>query len=114
MTQAPQQWTSLCSADEVPAGEGRRFEPDGFPALAVFNVDGEFHVTDDLCTHGDASLADGWIEGEEVECPFHAGKFCLRTGEATAFPAEIPVQVYRCRVEDGTVQVLPPDPPTVE
>ena len=98
-------WLDICDTGDVFEGTGRRYQIEGLPPLAVFNVDGQFHVTDDTCSHGDASLADGWLDGDQVECPFHAGRFCVRTGEATAFPAEVPIKVYPCRVEDGRVRI---------
>lgn len=98
-----QPWTVICNAEDVFEGMGMRFERAGNPPLAVFNVDGSFYVTDDTCSHGNASLADGWLEGDEIECPFHQGRFCVRTGLATTFPAESPIQVYRSKVEEGRV-----------
>jgi nitrite reductase/ring-hydroxylating ferredoxin subunit len=100
-------WTDICHVDDVFEGSGRRYQVPGFPPLAVFNIGGAFHVTDDTCTHGDASLADGWVHGDEVECPFHSGRFRVSDGEATAFPCTIPLRVYRAKVEDGRVLVSP-------
>jgi ethylbenzene dioxygenase ferredoxin component len=102
-----QQWIDICPVDDVFEDCGRRYELQDLPPLAVFNVAGKFQVTDDTCTHGDASLADGWLSGTEVECPFHSGKFCLKTGKATAYPAEHRLRLYRTRVEAGRVQFDP-------
>ena len=63
------------------SGEAVRVDTD--PPIAVFNEDGEFFAIDDTCTHQDASLADGWLEGCAVECPLHASCFDLRTGRST-------------------------------
>lgn len=101
---AAQQWFDICHVDEVFEECGRRYELKGLPPLAVFNLGESFQVTDDTCTHGDASLADGWVKGTEVECPFHSGKFCLKTGKATAYPADQPLKMYPTRVEAGKVQ----------
>ncbi len=98
-------WTPLCDTGDVFEGMGVRREVPGYAPLAVFNVAGEFFVTDDTCSHGNASLADGWLDGDEVECPWHAGKFCVRTGEARAMPCDKPIRVYRAKVEDGKVWV---------
>jgi nitrite reductase/ring-hydroxylating ferredoxin subunit len=68
-----------------------------------FQLDSGFYVTDDTCTHGEASLSDGFVEGDEIECPWHSGKFCIKDGKATAFPAIEPIRVYRTRVVDGRV-----------
>jgi nitrite reductase/ring-hydroxylating ferredoxin subunit len=106
LTPAPgTSWTAICNTEDIFEGMGLRFERVDHPPLAVFNVAGSFHVTDDTCSHGNASLADGWLEGDEIECPFHQGRFCVRTGLATAFPAETPIRVYPSKVEEGQVWV---------
>jgi nitrite reductase/ring-hydroxylating ferredoxin subunit len=73
--------------------------------LAVFNVDGSFFVINDTCSHGDASLCDGEIEGGEVECPWHNAKFCIKTGKALTFPAVEPQKTYTTAVVDGMVSI---------
>ncbi|MCD9027983.1 non-heme iron oxygenase ferredoxin subunit [Luteimonas sp. BDR2-5] len=98
----------LCATDDVADGEIRRGElPDGHP-LAIYNIGGEFFVTDDICSHGEASLSeDGMLDGHEVECSWHFGKFDVRTGEATAMPCEIPLRVWPVRIENGRVCIDP-------
>ena len=73
--------------------------------LAVFNIDGEFYVTDDLCTHGPGSLSEGEIDGDVVECDFHNGSFNIRTGEVVAPPCMIPLKTYTARLNDGAVEI---------
>jgi 3-phenylpropionate/trans-cinnamate dioxygenase ferredoxin subunit len=76
------------------------------PPIAVFHTEeGELFALDDTCTHQDASLADGWVEGCEVECPLHASKFDLRTGAVDAPPAKRPVRAHRVEVRDDNVFV---------
>jgi nitrite reductase/ring-hydroxylating ferredoxin subunit len=78
------------------------------PPLAVFNLEGEFFAIDDTCTHGEASLSDGEVFGEDVVCPFHSGSFCIRTGEATGYPAVVPVRSYRTLVSgDDVIAEIP-------
>jgi nitrite reductase/ring-hydroxylating ferredoxin subunit len=96
-------WTRVCRTDEVDPGEAIRIELD--PPIAVFNVDGEHLVTADTCTHQEASLADGYIEGDTVECPAHFAQFCLRDGRVLGPPAPRPIRVYPVRIEDGEVLV---------
>ena len=81
-----------------------KVERDGLE-LAVFNVDGEFYVTDDQCTHGPGSLSEGYIDGDVVECNFHQGQFNVRTGEAVLAPCMVPVKTYRVVLEDGKVLI---------
>ena len=89
--------------DDIPLGEAVRVEAD--VPIAVFNVDGELYAIDDTCTHQDASLADGWLEGCNVECPLHAACFDLRTGMPSGPPAKMPVRTHEVVVEDGLVYV---------
>jgi len=93
--------------EDIPLGEAVRVEASaeyGAP-IAVFNVDGELLAIDDTCTHQDASLADGWLEGCTVECPLHAACFDLRTGMPSGLPAKMPVRTHEVVVEDGLVYV---------
>lgn len=101
----------ICRLEDVPVGGGLRI--DGPAPIAVFNVDGELYAIDDTCTHQDASLADGWLEGCFIECPLHASTFDLRTGAATGPPARRPVRTHRVSVADGMVYLHAQDPAPV-
>ena len=92
----------LCSTDDVAPGTALKVEIENL-SLAVFNVGGQFYVTDDLCTHGPGSLSEGYIEDDVVECNFHNGQFNIRTGEVVLPPCMIPMKTYRTTVEDGRV-----------
>jgi len=88
----------LCKADQVAAGTALRVEAAGL-TVAVFNVDGEFYVTDDACTHGPGSLSEGFIEEDVVECNFHNGQFNIKTGAIVSPPCSIPVKTYHTSVD---------------
>ena len=96
------QWTDVAS-------EGDLFEDAGIPVtvqgrdIALFFVKGAVYATDNLCTHGNAMLSDGYMEGHDIECPFHQGKFDVRSGCATAAPCTDPVKVWPVKVEGGRV-----------
>jgi nitrite reductase/ring-hydroxylating ferredoxin subunit len=94
----------LCNASELEVGAALRVERDDL-TLAVFNVEGEFFVTDDACTHGPGSLSEGYIEDDIVECNFHNGQFNIKTGEVVAPPCMVPVKTYKTVVENGKVFV---------
>lgn len=93
----------VCRLEDLPAGESVRL--DTTPPVAVFNADGELFAIDDTCSHQDASLSEGWLEGCQVECPLHAASFDLRTGRPTCLPARRPVRTHQVFVEDGVIQV---------
>lgn len=92
----------LCNADEIAPGTALKVEAGGL-TLAVFNVDGEYYVMDDLCSHGPGSLAEGYIDGHVVECNFHNGQFDIKTGAVMAPPCMIPMKSYKTTVENGRV-----------
>ena len=92
----------LCNISDVDVGGALKVEKDDL-ILAVFNIDGEFFVTDDACTHGPGSLSEGYIEDDVVECNFHNGQFNIKKGEVVAPHCMIPVKTYRTVVEDGKV-----------
>ncbi|MDQ1730174.1 MAG: 3-phenylpropionate/trans-cinnamate dioxygenase ferredoxin component [Pseudonocardiales bacterium] len=95
---------AVCPLVDLARGEARRLDVE--PPIAVFHTeDGELFAIDDTCTHQDASLADGWLEGCEVECPLHASKFDLRTGAVDAPPAKRPVRTHEVSVRDGVIFV---------
>jgi len=98
----------LCETAEVAEGKPVGVNPEGLPPLAVYQVGEEYFVTDNLCTHGNAMLSDGYQEGGIIECPFHGGSFDIRTGEPTAFPCQKAVTVYRVAVQDGHIAIEAP------
>lgn len=90
----------VCRGTDVPEGEAKRFVDPKFD-VAVYNINGKLYVTDDTCTHGPSSLADGFIEGETVECPFHHGAFHIPTGQPTKFPCTVALRTYTTQVING-------------
>ena len=94
----------LCAAADIAPGTAFKIEIDDL-AFAVFNVAGEFFVTDDLCTHGPGSLSEGYIDGDVVECNFHNGQFNIRTGEVVSPPCMVPVKTYPVTLIEGRVTI---------
>ena len=73
--------------------------------IALYIVDGEVYATDNICTHGHARLCDGFLEGHEIECPLHQGRFDVRTGAATGAPAEIALATWPARARREPVEL---------
>ena len=99
----------LCATADVAENAVVKVETNGL-CLAVFNLDGQFYVTDDLCTHGPGSLSEGYIEGDVIECDFHHGAFNIRTGEVVTPPCMIPLRTYAAHTVDGKVYIDPDQP----
>lgn len=81
-------------------------------AIAVFHDGGAYYALDDTCSHGQASLADGWIEDGEVECPLHSARFCLKSGEPQCMPATIAARTHKVEVREGGIWLHPGQEPT--
>jgi nitrite reductase/ring-hydroxylating ferredoxin subunit len=94
----------VCPTSEVPENSVKSFEV-GNNVIAVYNVGGTFYATDNECTHGAASLADGILEGDTIECALHFGAFNVKTGEAVQAPCFTPLRTYKVVVENGQVCV---------
>ncbi|MBT8445562.1 MAG: non-heme iron oxygenase ferredoxin subunit [Gammaproteobacteria bacterium] len=83
-----------------------QFDVEGRDPIALYNVDGEYFATDAICTHGQASLADGDLHGYEIACPFHYGMFDVRDGKPTAPPCVVPIRTYAIEIgDDGWLYV---------
>jgi len=98
---------AVAQIGEISPGEVKHVEIAG-REIALFNVDGAYHATDDACTHMGARLSDGYIDGEIVECSLHFGKFNIRTGKACSAPCTVDVRTHAVEVEGTTVMVKMP------
>ncbi|MFE0419638.1 MULTISPECIES: bifunctional 3-phenylpropionate/cinnamic acid dioxygenase ferredoxin subunit [Streptomyces] len=100
-------WIRACAADELDDGDALQLPIT--PPIAVFHVDGAFYATNDTCPHGQSSLADGYVEGKQVECAWHFAKFDITTGAVLTPPANAPLCTYKVQVEGEDVMVEIPD-----
>jgi nitrite reductase/ring-hydroxylating ferredoxin subunit len=77
----------------------------GRKEIAIYNLNGEIYATDDICTHAYASLADGYMEGELIECPLHGGCFDIKTGKAMTAPVTEDLKVYEVKIDGEQILV---------
>jgi 3-phenylpropionate/trans-cinnamate dioxygenase ferredoxin component len=56
--------------------------------IGVFRVGGEVYAIDNLCPHAHASLHEGHLQGEIVECAFHNARFHLPSGRCLRGPGQ--------------------------
>ena len=97
-------WVTVARADELAPGQWRVADIED-ARIVVFNIDGEYYAIEDVCTHDGGQLTGGEIEGDEIVCPRHGARFCVRTGEALSAPAYEPTATFPVRVDGGVVQV---------
>jgi nitrite reductase/ring-hydroxylating ferredoxin subunit len=96
--------TKICPTSEVAENSVKSFEV-GNSIIAVYNVGGAYYATDNECTHGAASLAEGLLEDGIIECTLHFGAFNVKTGAAVQAPCFTPLRTYKVVVQDGQVMV---------
>jgi 3-phenylpropionate/trans-cinnamate dioxygenase ferredoxin subunit len=99
--------TKICAVDELGVNEAVRVVIDGVAIALVKDSAGECHAIGDTCTHGDISLAEGFVEDDTLECWAHGSKFSLRNGKPLSLPAYEPVPVYELTIVDGDIYIDP-------
>ncbi|MFJ3033621.1 non-heme iron oxygenase ferredoxin subunit [Curtobacterium pusillum] len=106
--------TKVCAEADIAVDSPMRAVVDGTAVAIVKDSAGTVHAIGDTCTHGDISLAEGFVEGDTLECWAHGSRFSLATGKPQNFPAYEPVPVFRVEVRDGEVYVDVHDPVPVD
>ena len=104
MSADPAGLMTVAKAGELAVGQFKPVTAQG-KHLLVCHTESGFHVIDDTCTHDDGPLADGWLEGTQIECPRHGARFDVATGRVLCLPAAVPVNSYRTVVEGEDVKV---------
>lgn len=92
---------------ELVQDQATRVELDGVPIAIVLDGQGNVHAIGDTCTHGQISLAEGFVEDDTLECWAHGSAFSLHTGIPQNLPAYEPVPVYVVEIDDGIVYIDP-------
>jgi 3-phenylpropionate/trans-cinnamate dioxygenase ferredoxin subunit len=89
----------VAGTGDLAPGELKRVEI-GDVALCLAHVkDGGFCAVADLCTHEEIELSDGYLDGDEIECPMHGSRFHVATGAVRGLPANRPVRAYAVEVD---------------
>jgi 3-phenylpropionate/trans-cinnamate dioxygenase ferredoxin subunit len=97
----------VCELSELTVNQAKRVVVGGVPMALVLDSAGDVHAIGDTCTHGDISLAEGFVEGETLECWAHGSQFSLITGKPLTLPAYEPVPVFAVEIADGTIFIDP-------
>ena len=97
-------WIVACNADDIEEEDVLRFDR-GEKSYAIYRIEQGFFASDGHCTHEDAHLADGFVLGDQIECPRHQGRFHVPTGKAVRAPVCNHLKTHPIRVEGGQVFV---------
>ena len=97
-------WIDAAAQADVPEGDVIGVMVAG-KDIALYEVGGEVFATDNICTHGHARLSDGFLEGCEIECPLHQGRFDICTGKALCAPLTEGIKTYAVRIDNMRVML---------
>ena len=97
-------WVDALSADDLPTDDVIGVMVNGRD-IAIYAAGSEVYATDNVCTHGQARLCDGFLDGHEIECPLHQGKFDVRDGKPLCEPVTDALRSYPVRIEGQRVYV---------
>jgi glycine betaine catabolism B len=97
-------FVKVADTKDIQPSQMKEVEVDG-ENICVANVEGKYYAIGSICTHEGGPLADGMLEGYEVECPWHGSKFDVRTGEVTNPPANEPEPSYELNVDGNNILI---------
>ena len=97
-------FAKVADTTDIQPSHMKEVQVDG-ESICIINVDGKYYAIGNICTHEGGPLADGTLEGYEVECPWHASKFDVRTGEVTNPPASESEPVYQIKVDGNNILI---------
>ena len=101
-------WVRVAAAADLAEGQVIGVQV-GEREIAVYHLaGGDYRATDNVCTHEYAQLSEGWLEGNIIECPLHAGQFDVLTGKGLCAPIDKDLDVFECRVNGPNVEVKLP------
>ena len=100
-------WVDALAADDLPNDDVVGVVVAGRD-IAIYTVGDDLYATDNICTHGQARLCDGFLEGNAIECPLHQGKFDVRDGKPLCEPASEPLRTFDVKIENSRVYVRMP------
>ncbi len=104
MVASAEGWEDVAAVEALPSGQYLEALLDE-AEVVVFNVGGQLHAIENLCTHDGGRLSGGRLEGRQIICPRHGARFDVTTGSACTPPAYEDVHVFPVRVQDGRIQV---------
>ncbi|MEY3289759.1 MAG: hypothetical protein RLZZ419_2001 [Pseudomonadota bacterium] len=97
-------WVDVIDQNALADGENMVVDVDGTD-VAVFKIKGAFYAIEDVCSHDGAEIASGQLEGDEIVCPRHGARFCVKTGVVNAPPAYENINCFPVRIENDRVQI---------
>jgi len=97
-------FVKVANTSDIPVSQMKEVQVNG-QNICLDNIDGKYFAINNICSHEGGPLADGRLEGYEVECPWHQSKFDMRNGQVKVPPAVEPQITYQVKVEGEDVLI---------
>lgn len=97
-------WIDVCAVNALAENENIIVDVDG-THVAIFKLKGQFYAIEDVCSHDGAEIASGELDGDEVICPRHGARFCVKTGEVKCAPAYEDIETFTVQIENNRLQI---------
>jgi len=78
-------YVEVAKVDDIPSGKMKHVEFNG-KEIMIANLDGKFYALNDRCSHTNAPLSMGHIQGNVITCPMHGARFDITTGKKVSDP----------------------------
>jgi ferredoxin-NADP reductase/nitrite reductase/ring-hydroxylating ferredoxin subunit len=104
MNDQNENFVMVAETKDIQTSQMKEVQIDG-QDVCIANVDGKYYAIGNVCTHEGGPLADGVLEGYEVECPWHQSRFDVRTGEVRGPPASESEPSYEIKVDGNSILV---------
>ncbi len=98
------EWINVFNENALMNGENSVIDVDGTD-VAIFKIGDDFFAIEDVCSHDGTEIASGELDGDEIICPRHGARFCVKTGAVKSAPAYEDIHSYPVRIVDGMVQI---------
>ncbi|MBE0469719.1 MAG: Rieske 2Fe-2S domain-containing protein [Methyloprofundus sp.] len=98
------EWVDVAAESALSIGEHVVVDVDGID-VAVFKLEDGFYALEDVCTHDGAEIGSGTVEGDEIVCPRHGARFCIKTGQVKSAPAYEDIASLEVRIVAGRVEI---------
>ncbi len=77
----------------------------GDTEIGIYRIDGTLYALEDVCPHAYALLSQGFVDGDQVECPLHEAVFHIPSGKCLKEPADRDLKTYEVKAENGRLLV---------
>ena len=97
-------FVNVANVNDIPSSHMKEVQAVG-EAICLINIEGKYYAIGNVCTHEGGPLAEGTLDGYEIECPWHGSKFDVRTGEVTSPPATEPESTYEIKIDGNNILI---------